>query len=253
MNSVSHRAQARYLSVIVPAFNEEDRIESTLHSINSYLSAQHYTYEIIVVNDGSKDKTVEITSRLLTGIPHLRLIDNKENRGKGWAVKCGMISAKGEIRLFMDADNSTTIDQIENMFPHIENGFDVVIGSRRVKDAVITVHQSIFRERIGQIFNLIVRIINGLKIKDTQAGFKMFSSSAAEKIFPMQTIWQWAFDVELLMIAQKLGFKIKEVPITWRNNPLSHVRLKGMIMMLFDLTKTRLNLWTGVYNKQPRP
>lgn len=180
-------------------------------------------YEIIVVNDGSKDKTVEITSRLINEIPHIRLIDNKENHGKGWAVKSGMLNTMGKIRLFMDADNSTTIDQIEHMFSYLENGFDVVVGSRRVNGAVITVHQSIFRELLGRIFNLIVRVINGLKIKDTQAGFKAFSSIAADQIFAVQTIWQWAFDPELLVIAQKLRFKVKEVPIIWRNDSKSRV------------------------------
>jgi dolichyl-phosphate beta-glucosyltransferase len=253
MSNDLQKSQLTYLSVIIPAYNEEDRIEATLRSVNSYLSEQNYVYEIIVVSDGSKDRTVEITSRLCSENRNLRLIDNNENQGKGWAVRCGMLSALGKTRLFMDADNSTTVGQIEHMFSYLEEGFDAVIGSRRVDGATITLHQSVFRERLGQIFNLIVRIITGLRINDTQAGFKAFTSSAAERIFPLQTIKEWAFDVELLVIAKKLRFNVKEFPIVWRNDERSRVKLKGMIRMLFDLIRIRLNLWLGVYNQVDKP
>ena len=153
MSSNLKKSKLTYLSVIIPAYNEENRIEATLRSVNFYLSKQSYVYEIIVVSDGSKDRTVEITSRLSSEIPNLRFIDNKKNQGKGWAVRCGMLSARGKTRLFMDADNSTTVDQIEPMFSLLEDGFDLVIGSRRVDGAAIAVHQSVFRERLGQIFN----------------------------------------------------------------------------------------------------
>ena len=253
MSSNLKKSKLTYLSVIIPAYNEENRIEATLRSVNFYLSKQSYVYEIIVVSDGSKDRTVEITSRLSSEIPNLRFIDNKNNQGKGWAVRCGMLSARGKTRLFMDADNSTTVDQIEPMFSLLEDDFDLVIGSRRVDGAAIAVHQSVFRERLGQIFNLVVRVITGLGINDTQAGFKAFTSGAAEKIFPLQTIREWAFDVELLVIAQKLRFSVKECPIVWRNDERSHVKLKGMIRMLLDLLKIRLNLWLGVYNRVAKP
>jgi dolichyl-phosphate beta-glucosyltransferase len=253
MSNNLQKSQLTYLSVIIPAYNEENRIEATLRGVNSYLSKQNYVYEIIVVIDGSKDRTVEITSQLSSEIPNLRFIDNKKNQGKGWAVRCGMLNAIAKTRLFMDADNSTTVGQIEHMFSYLEDGFDVVIGSRRVDGAAITVHQSIFRERLGQIFNLIVRIITGLKINDTQAGFKAFTSVAAEQIFSLQTIRGWAFDVELLVIAQKLRFNVKEFPIVWRNDERSHVKLKGMIRMLLDLIRIRLNLWLGVYNQVAKP
>lgn len=241
--------QTTYLSVIVPAYNEEDKIESTLHSINAYLSRQAYLYEVIVVNDGSKDGTAHIVSRLVSELPYLRLIDNRENRGKGWSVRQGMLSARGEITLFMDADNSTTLDQFDRMIPHLQNGFDVVIGSRRVEGAVISLHQPWFRENVGRVVNLIVRFIHGIPMEDTQAGFKAFSGAAAEKIFPLQTIWQWVFDVELLAISRKLGFKVKEVPIVWKNDPKSQVKLKHTIKTLVDLVKIRLNLWSGVYDR----
>lgn len=242
--------KAIYLSIIVPAYNEEDRIENTLRSISAYLSRRSYLYEVIVVSDGSKDKTVYVVSRLITEFPYIRLIDDKENHGKGWAVRQGMLKAKGNIRLFMDADNSTSIEQVEGMFHYFEEGFDVVIGSRRVIGAVISKHQSWLRENVGQIFNLFVRVLHGIPMKDTQAGFKAFSSAAAEKIFPMQTIWHWVFDVELLVISRQCGLKVKEVPIIWKNDSRSHVKFRSAAKTLLDLVKVKLNLLSGVYDRR---
>ncbi|HEX3036040.1 MAG TPA: dolichyl-phosphate beta-glucosyltransferase [Thermodesulfobacteriota bacterium] len=243
-NSESHTI---YLSVIVPAYNEEDRIELTLRSIHAYLSQHGYSFEVIVVNDGSKDRTSQVVSRLISEFPYIRLIDNNENRGKGWAVKQGMLSAKGEIRLFMDADSSTSIDQFERMIPYFEKGFDVVIGSRRISGAVISVHQPWLRENMGRIVNSLVRIVCGIPMQDTQAGFKAFSSTAAEKVFPLQTIWRWIFDVELLVISRRLGLRVKEVPIVWKNDERSNVKFKHTIETLRDIIKIRLNEMYGVY------
>ncbi len=234
--------------MVIPAYNEEKRIEHTLRSVAIYLSSQPYSSEIIVVNDGSTDRTVEVVSALSGEIPGIRIIDNQRNRGKGWAVRQGMMSAGGSLRLFMDADNSTTIDHVERMIPLFESGADVVIGSRRIEGAHIAVHQSWFRENLGRLFNLVMRCINGLPMVDTQAGFKAFSAAAVEKIFPLQTIWHWAFDVELLIIADRLGFVVREVPIEWRNDPHSRVSFRGMFRMLIDLVKVRINAWSGVYN-----
>lgn len=236
-----------HLSVIIPAYNEEKRIEKTLLSVNEHLSRQPYDYEIAVVNDGSKDKTVEIVNDLAGKLRGLKLIDNKENHGKGWVVRQGMFSAQGDYRLFMDADNSTTIDQVENFFPFFTQGYDIIIGSRRLKDSVIAVKQSLVRDFLGGIFRLIVHSLVPLGIKDSQAGFKVFSKKAAEAIFPKQTIFRWAFDVEVLAIAKKLGFKIKEVPIKWANDAESHVKLGGMVRMLFEVLRVRWNLRTNKY------
>ncbi len=235
------------LSVIIPAYNEEARIEKTLRSVDEYLSRQQYPYQIIVINDGSSDRTSELVKGLIPFIKNLSLIDNKQNRGKGAVVNQGMLEAKGKIRLFMDADNSTSIDQVERMFPEFEAGYEVVIGSRRVPGAVIAVHQNFIRENLGKLFNLIVRFLAGLPYKDTQAGFKAFSARAAKEIFSRQTIMGFSFDVELLIIAKILGFKIKEVPITWINDPQTKVKFKSMIKMLFDIIKIRLNLLKGIY------
>jgi glycosyltransferase involved in cell wall biosynthesis len=238
---------AVYLSVVIPAYNEEGRIDRTLRAVDDYLSRQAYPYEIIVVNDGSTDRTAEAVRGLIPLVKNLRLIDNAENRGKGAAVRQGMLEARGDVRLFMDADNSTSVDQVERMLPEFSASFEVVIGSRRVAGAVIAVHQGFIRESIGRIFNLIVRVLAGLPMRDTQAGFKAFSARAAKEIFFRQTIWRWAFDVELLVIARHLGFRVKEVPITWVNDPKTHVKLGGMARMLGEVMKIRWNLIRGAY------
>lgn len=235
------------LSVIIPAYNEEKRIEKTLLSVDEYLSKQPYDYEILAVNDGSKDKTAEIVNGLTGRLRGLKLIDNKENHGKGWVVRQGMLSAQGDYRLFADADNSTVIDHVEKFFPFFTQGYDIVIGSRRLKDSVIAVKQPWTRDFLGGIFRLIVHTLMPLGVKDSQAGFKMFSKKAAETVFPKQTIFRWAFDVEILAIAKKLGFRIKEIPIRWVNDTGSHVKLSGMVRMLFEVLRIRWNLWTNKY------
>jgi len=240
-----------YLSVVIPAYNEEKRLPKTLFEIDKYLKTQDYDYEIIVVNDGSKDKTAEVVRKLKPAIANLRLIDNKENHGKGYVVRQGLLKSKGEIRLFTDADNSTSIDQVEKFFPYFKQGFDIVIGSRDVKGAVIANPQPFFRRFVGNVFNLAVQIIVGLwGMWDTQCGFKALSAKAAEDILPRCRIDRWAFDPEILKIGKKLGYKIKEVPIVWVNDPDSKVKFKGMVRMGIDLFKIRWNLITRKYDKK---
>jgi dolichyl-phosphate beta-glucosyltransferase len=236
-----------YLSVIIPAYNEEKRIKKTLLSVDEYLSGQSYDCEILVVNDGSKDKTAGVVNGLMDKLQGLKLIDNEENHGKGWGVKAGMLAAQGDYRLFMDADNSTTIDHVEKFFPFFAQSYDIVIGSRRLKDSVIAVKQPWARDFLGGIFRLIVHVLVPLGVKDSQAGFKVFSKKAAEAIFSRQTIFRWAFDVEILAIAKKLGFKMKEAPIKWVNDADSKVKFGGMVRMLFEVLRVRWNLWTGKY------
>ncbi len=232
-----------YLSIIIPAYNEASRLPKTLREVDKYLSTQNYEYEIIVVNDGSKDKTAEVVKDLMLEIKNLKLIDNKENHGKGYVVRQGMLQAKGDYRIFTDADNSTSIEQIEKMLPEFKNGYDVVIGSRDIKGAVIAVPQPWWRRKLGDIFNLIVQVIAGLwGIWDTQCGFKGFSKEAVENIFPKCRINRWAFDVEVLVIAKRLGYKIKEIPVTWINSPETKVRFKGMVKMLFEVIQVRWNI-----------
>lgn len=261
-----------YLSVIIPAYNEERRLPKTLAEIDKHLSSPRFReainkfrvnqrldpresastdHEIIVVSDGSKDKTAEVVKNLQSQIKNLRLIDNKENHGKGYAVRQGILEAKGEYRLFTDADNSTSIDQVEKMWPEFEKGYDIVIGSRDVKGAVLDPPQPWLRSVIlGEGFKLFRKIVIGLwGIEDTQCGFKGFKKAAAGEIFPKCKIDRFAFDPEILVIAKKLGYKIKEIPIYWKNDPESKVKFKSMIKMAIDLLKIRLNSITGEYSK----
>jgi dolichyl-phosphate beta-glucosyltransferase len=238
-----------YLSIIIPAYNEEKALPNTLKEIDKYLSKQSYDYEILVVNDGSKDRTAEVGREQVSAIRNLRIIDNKKNHGKGYVVRQGMLAAKGEYRIFSDADNATSIDQIENMLPQFEQGYEVVIGSRDIKGTIIAAPQPWWRIMLGNVFNLLVQVISGLwGIWDTQCGFKGFSAKAAKDIFARCKINRFAFDVEVLTIAKKMGYKIKEIPVIWKNNPESRVKFKSMVKMLLEVFQIRRNLITRKYD-----
>jgi dolichyl-phosphate beta-glucosyltransferase len=233
-----------HLSVIIPAYNEERRLPKTLGEIDKYLRKQIYDYEILVVNDGSRDRTVEVTKNQIPKIKNLKVIGYEKNQGKGYAVRFGMLEAKGDYRLFTDADNSTSIDQVEKMWPYFKEGFDIVIGSRDIKGAILDPPQPWIRGAIlGKGFKLFRKIIVGLwRIEDTQCGFKCFTKKSAEDIFPRCKINRFAFDPEILVIAKKLGYKIREIPVYWKNDPESKVKFKSMIKMALDLFKIRWNL-----------
>jgi glycosyltransferase involved in cell wall biosynthesis len=235
------------LSVILPAYNEQDRIEKTLFDVSRFLQKQSFGYEILVVNDGSKDRTAEVVNKLLPSIPNLKLIDNKDNHGKGFVTNQGMLASTGDVRLFMDADNSTKVDEVIKMLPLFGQGCDIVIGSRRTEGAIIAVHQPWFRDFLGGVFRFIVRTLVPVGVTDSQCGFKAFSAKAAQSVFPRQTIYRWAFDVEILAIARKQKLSIKEVPVTWVNDTESHVKLGGMISMLLEVLEVRFSLWAGKY------
>ena len=238
------------LSVIVPAYNEEKRLPQTLREIDKYLKKQSYNYEIIVVSGGSTDNTVEVTKKLIPEINNLSVFELKESLGKGFCVKKGILKAKGKFRLFIDADNSTSIDQVEKMWPEFEKDFDIVIGSRDIKGAVLAVPQSLFRRILGNIFNLLTKIISGIwGIPDTQCGFKGFTDRATKDIFSLMITDRFAFDVEVLIIAKKFGYSIKEIPVTWVNDINSKVKFKSMVEMLLDIIKIRINSIKGVYDK----
>ena len=238
-----------YLSVIIPAYNEEKRLPQTLREIDKYLKQQNFESEIIVVSDGSKDRTVEVTNNLTKEIKNLRVLDFKENIGKGFGVKKGMLKALGKFRLFTDADNSTPIDQIEKMWPWLEKGYDIVIGSRDVEGAILDPPQPPLRQLTGEVFKYFRKIIVGLwGLEDTQCGFKAFTKEAAGNIFPKCKINRFAFDPEILLIAKKLRYKTKEIPIYWKNDLQSKVKLKSMLKMLLDLFKIRLNNIKRIYD-----
>jgi dolichyl-phosphate beta-glucosyltransferase len=237
------------LSVIIPAYNEEERLPETLRQALDYLASEPYSAEIIVVNDGSTDATEKLVRGWPRGPIPVRLLNHpmRSNRGKGASVRLGMLEGCGDFRLFMDADNSTTLDQVSRFWHSFGQGYDVVIGSRKMKGAQIAVRQHWVKELAGRLGNLVIRNLAVPNISDTQAGFKMFTRSSAEKIFPLLTIDRWGFDVEVLAIAAHLGYRIKEVPIRWINDRGSKVRTSAYFQVLAEVWRIRGNLKKGRY------
>lgn len=223
-----------YLSVIIPAYREASRIPKTLISLNEYFSNKNYNYEIIVVNDGSPDNTANVVKECIPLVKNLRLIDNAYNCGKGYAVQCGMLEALGKLQLFMDADNSVTIDTIEKFITEIEKGNDVVIGSIALGGHIVE-HNGFHRRLFGTISKFLIRNIATPGIYDTQRGFKLFTKKAAKLIFPQQTIKRFGFDIELLTIAKINKLVIKEIPVDWDNPEGSTVNMGSYFSTLKDL------------------
>lgn len=231
-----------YLSVIIPAYNEETRIEDTLFKINAYLTSQEFTSEVVIVDDGSTDNTLKVTKETLkkTSLTS-HILSREKNRGKGYSVKEGVLQANGEFILFSDADLSTPFEELEKLIPWIDKDYDIVIGSRGLKDSDIQIHQSWLRETSGKIYNALAQGVFIRGIKDTQCGFKLFKRDVALDVFNRQKIEGFSFDVEILFIAKKLGYKIKEVPIVWRDSPPSKVRMPIVpFKMLWELIKIRM-------------
>jgi len=241
------------LSVVIPAFNEELRLPETLRQVGVFLSSTPFDSEVIVVDDGSTDATSHVV-RACTDVKSLRLISHPDgaNHGKGAAVRRGVLEARGDFRIFMDADNSTTLDQIAGFWPWFDQGYDLVIGSRKKQGARIEVHQAWYKEMAGRCGNWIIRRFAVPGIEDTQAGFKMFTSRAAEAVFPRQTIDRWGYDFELLAIAGQLGYRVREVPIVWANAPGSKVRMGSYLEVLHEVLRVRRNLKNGIYLQVPR-
>ncbi len=240
-----------HLSVIIPAYKEAKRIGNNLLEIEKYLSQKNFTYEILVVIDGSPDNTAEVAKTYSDKVKNLRVINNSENHGKGYVVRQGLLEAKGEYRLFLDADGSTSITHLDTFLPEFEKGFDVVVGSRDIPGAYIQVHQPKYREIMGDGGNWLIRIILGLwAYPDTQCGFKMLSAKAAQEVASRMVVDRFGFDFEMIILAKKLGFKIKQMPVRWLNEEGSTVGLtgpNGFIQVLIDLFKTRWRLWLGKY------
>lgn len=237
-----------FLSVVIPAYNEAKRLPATLEDINKFLSKKKYQYEILVVSDGSSDDTAAVVKNLEGKIKNLKLIDNRENLGKGAAVRQGMLAAAGKYRLFMDADNSVTIDQIENFLPWFEKSYDLVIGSIEIPGAEVHERAAWYRRLLGKASKSIIHLFLGIKVRDTQRGFKCFADYVVEPVFCRQTIFRWGFDFEILYVADRLGFKIKEVPVKWNNPGESKVKLSGYVSTFRELLKVRRNAFTGRYN-----
>ncbi len=236
------------LSVIIPAYKEEKRIGETLKVLAAYLSKQGFNSEVLVCVDGSPDNTAAVAEGFKSLVPNLRVVNNEKNHGKGWVVRQGMLEAQGEYRLFMDADNSTSIEEVEKFWPYAEQGYEVIIGSIEVEGAQIHEHAQWYRRALGHWSKYLIRIVAGLwGIHDTQRGFKMFSAKAAQAIFSKAQIDRFGFDIEILAEATKFKFKIKELPVVWNNAGDSTVSLGSYIEVFKDLLRVRWYLWTGKY------
>lgn len=237
-----------YLSVVIPAYNEAKKITPTIRSIFDYLKNQSYEYEVLVINDGSRDNTVEVVAGFTNEFPALKIVDNKRNQGKAKVVQQGMTEAKGDLKLFMDADNATTIDNLDKMIPYISEGYDIVIASIGIKGAKTIGEEPSYRRLLGQLGNLWIRFWAVPGIHDTQRGFKLFTKESADKIFPKMLTFGWGFDVEVLALARKYGYKIKEVPIVWKNTANSKVNIWAYPKTLLQTLKIWWNLNTKKYD-----
>lgn len=238
------------LSIVIPAFNEGARIETALERVTSCIAARGWDAEILVVDDGSKDNTAAIVQRWMQENPRLHLIQNPGNKGKGYSVRNGLLQAAGEIVMFTDADLSAPMEEAERLMAALADGADVAIGSRWMDRTRQTIHQPLYRQFFGRCFNWVTRAVMGLPFKDTQCGFKAFRRSAAQTIFRLQTIERWGFDPEILFIARKLKYVIREVPVTWGHDERTRMSyLKDGLKMLEDMAKIRTNSLAGRYDE----
>lgn len=242
------------LSVIIPAYNEESRLPLSVQKIVDHLGREpRQRAEILIVNDGSRDGTAAVARQLAHKLerPNLtiRLLDNAGNRGKGYSVRHGMLEARHDWLLFTDADLSAPIEELDKLVRAVSSGsYDVAIGSRALDRSLIGVHQPWFRETMGRIFNLAVRLTTGLPFSDTQCGFKLFRREAAHKIFSRQLLERFGFDVEILYLAKKLGFRVVEVPVRWDHMEGTKVSTLAGADAFLDGWRVRRNDWAGKYD-----
>jgi dolichyl-phosphate beta-glucosyltransferase len=221
------------ISIVIPAYNESQRIVPTLRKVHSFLLERGMPFEIIVVDDGSTDSTSEKVNAEISLLPNLKLIRSISNQGKGAAVYKGVMASQHELILLSDADLSGPIENLNRLLREIRAGYDIAIGSRALPESVIPVQQSLHRRTMGRIFNLIVRAMVLDGFRDTQCGFKLFRAKVAKSVFGRVTTPGFAFDVEVLLIARKMGYAIKETPIEWSNSPNSRVRLVSDSLAMF--------------------
>jgi dolichyl-phosphate beta-glucosyltransferase len=249
------------LSIVIPAYNEEGRLARTLSRIRDYFSERRVPpgvapeiglsrLEILIVDDGSKDGTARIAEEWTREMPCVRLVSNRENRGKGYSVRHGMLEARGRLALFTDADLSSPIEELEKLLAALTAGSDIAIGSRALDRSLISIHQARHRELAGIIFNGLVRVITGLPFQDTQCGFKIFRREPSRIIFEQQRIERFGFDPEILFLAKRHGLRIAEVPVRWAHDPATKVHvLRDSVMMFRDLLMIR---WNWLLDRYPR-
>ena len=238
------------LSIVIPAYNESARIGDAIERVMRCIETQAWDAEVLVIDDGSRDDTPAIVEHWMQQYPRLHLVQNPGNRGKGYSVRNGLLQAAGDIVMFTDADLSAPMEEAELLIAAIAEGADVAIGSRWMDRSRQTIHQPLYRQFFGRCFNGITRNVMGLPFKDTQCGFKAFRRSAAQVIFRLQRIERWGFDPEILFIARKLGFTIREVPVTWGHDERSRMSyLKDGLKMLEEMAVIRGNSIAGRYDR----
>lgn len=240
---------APFYSIIIPAYNEAERIGASLDRIVGFIAESRWSAEIIVVNDGSRDTTSQLVQEYARRNPVIRLLDNPGNCGKGYSVRNGMLNASGQVLLFTDADLSSPIEEVTKLFAVVESGeADVAIGSRYLQSELQTRRQPIHRRMLGRAFNLALRTILGLSYVDTQCGFKAFNRKAVTTIFPNMKIERWGFDPEILFLARRYGLRVAEVPVSWAHDHRSKINpLRDGTRMLGELLRIRMNSLGGKY------
>lgn len=236
-------------SIIIPAYNEEERLGPTLEYVLAYVHQQGWDAEIIVVDDGSRDNTANLVQEFAQRDSIIRLIENRENRGKGYSVASGMLHARGEILIFSDADLAAPIEELPELLRALSNGADIAIGSRWLKTELQTQRQSVSRQFLGRIFNRLLRLVLNLQFKDTQCGFKVFTRRAARTIFPLQRIERWGFDPEVLFLANQFGFRVDEVPVRWADKPGTRIQpVADGLRMFQEMVRIRYYALIGKYD-----
>jgi len=236
-----------FISIVIPAYNESSRIGKALNEVLRCVHERNWHAEILVVNDGSTDRTAAIVQQFAQLHPEVR---NPQNRGKGFSVRHGILHAVGEMVMFTDADMSAPMEEAERLFHALEEGADIAIGSRWLERNRQTLKQPLYRQFFGRCFNAITRLVMGLPFADTQCGFKAFRRPVAQTIFQLQRIERWGFDPELLFIALKRGFKVKEVPVTWGHDERSRLSyLKDGLKMLEEIAYIRWEAFAGAYDR----
>lgn len=239
-------------SVIIPTYNEgskEKEMAEHLGSIDEYFKKLGQVYEVLIVLDGPTDgNTPDLVKKNIQGFPQMRVLERTENKGKGFSVREGLLAADGQIRLFTDMDGATPINMLDRMIPKFQEGFDVVIGSRDLAESQVKIHQPKWKEFLGNAGNILIQAVTGLwGMKDTQCGFKAFTEKAVRDIIPRCTVDRWGLDFEILMIGNKLGYKIAEVPVEWLDRGESLVGISGYLSTFRDLFKVKWNMIKGVY------
>ena len=238
-------------TIVIPAYNERARIVPTLEAVVSCVRRHNWDAEVVVVNDGSSDNTADLVRQFAVNAPEVRLMENPTNRGKGYSVRSGLLNAEGEIVMFTDADLSAPIEEAERLFSAIAEGADIAIGSRWLATSRQTHRQPLYRQIFGRCFNLLTRMIMRLPYADTQCGFKAFTRDAAQTVFQLMTIERWGFDPEILFIARKRHFRVKEVPVSWAHDARSRISyLRDGLQMLKELNIVRWNALLRRYGRE---